>query len=879
MPQTIQIADIGRRDLPDAGNPTANASPSAFGALEGQAIGNAGAALQGAAKLWAYDQNQRQNYDFQSKYTDWSASEQNALEDAKRAAKDTNAYDFTKTQMAGFDQRAQQFLSQVPESERPKWQAQISSLRSSVVRQAFSAELSTRDTYQQTDLSNKFDELQTQIDQNPQMKDKFLADGEKLIDASNLPPGVKESLKGTWREKATAAEVKAQIARNPGQAAVDLGGNSNYVRKTISRESGGDPNAKNALSSATGLGQFTDGTWSEVVNSPQGKAAGLTMDGRRDPGQSARAIQIYAELNTPKLKAARLDPSERNLRLAHFLGPGGAIDIIKATQNRPNAIAADILPKAAAVNQSVFYASGGEGDPTGRGRALTVSELYNKVTAGFSGDPVPVSRPDAYSDLSYAQRLQARSQAEQAVIRQQQQVSAQQEAAYNNQVNTLQTSLIDGTQGRGAVDAARASGWLTDADTIQKMYKLADAKTEQHADTDAFFSKTDGWNALDKDHKRVAEAGFQALGANEAAASAVWQKTGILPESAATALRGALISNNPDRMKGALNMLSNMLYSGQNAFGGVTGGKELQEAAIEYDHQVNGLVRTPDDAVRRVAEMMSPEYQSKVKVLDADVKKFRETLAKNDPTSEVLSAFDTNGWLPGGTPKIDASQKGAMLKDYGDLAQEHFEKFGNVDSAKAYAVAQMKRVYGVSNGMLMKYPPERVYPPTSDGKHDYIYDQAKADVLARTGKTAERVILTPLPGALTAEPWRQRQPAPYAVTYVYKDANGQEVMDTINSSRFADRAAPFVADVRKAESDLAVKRATAFSSAVADRTQANAAATSAGLPTRATTNPDTIQAQDTQTLANGGGGPIADFFRNTPANPLKGFVENNRRKK
>lgn len=120
-------------------------------------------------------------------------------------------------------------------------------------------------------------------------------------------------------------------------------------------ESGGDPNAVNPNSSASGPGQFIDSTWLSIVNQHRPDlAAGKSRDEilalRNDPTPAGQALArdmtaAYAVDNSKVLTSAGLPATPGNVYLAHFAGPQGAVSVLKADPNTP---AADVLGPAAA---------------------------------------------------------------------------------------------------------------------------------------------------------------------------------------------------------------------------------------------------------------------------------------------------------------------------------------------------------------------------------------------------------------------------------------------------------------------------------------------------------------------------------------------------
>lgn len=147
-----------------------------------------------------------------------------------------------------------------------------------------------------------------------------------------------------------------------------------YLDTTIGKESGGNPSAKNQNSSATGLGQFTKGTWEALRK--EHPELGLTPDGRTDPEQSKRALVVFTQKNAAGLKSAGFDPNPGNLYVSHFLGIGGAKKMLSGLNSDPNAPATSYAdPASVAANRSVFY------NPDGTPKSA--AQFYKERTSKF----------------------------------------------------------------------------------------------------------------------------------------------------------------------------------------------------------------------------------------------------------------------------------------------------------------------------------------------------------------------------------------------------------------------------------------------------------------------------------------------------------------
>src|SRR6187402_2186859 len=107
------------------------------------------------------------------------------------------------------------------------------------------------------------------------------------------------------------------------------------VDAIIGVESGGNPNATNPNSSASGLGQFIDSTWLSTLRSArpdlaEGKSNAELLALKTDPAISREMTQAYANQNQAILQKNGLPVTEGNTYLAHFAGPGGAVKVLQA---------------------------------------------------------------------------------------------------------------------------------------------------------------------------------------------------------------------------------------------------------------------------------------------------------------------------------------------------------------------------------------------------------------------------------------------------------------------------------------------------------------------------------------------------------------------
>ncbi|HEX4409999.1 MAG TPA: transglycosylase SLT domain-containing protein [Xanthobacteraceae bacterium] len=164
------------------------------------------------------------------------------------------------------------------------------------------------------------------------------------------------------------------------QAAQATGTSFHYLLATAKVESGLDPQAGASTSSARGLFQFVEQTWLGTLKQAGASlgygqyADAISKDAsghyevtdptmrneilklRNDPTANAVMAGAFTQANS-ELLAEKLgrSPSEGELYIAHFLGAGGAAQLISAAASDPSASGASSFPSAAHANTSIFY--------------------------------------------------------------------------------------------------------------------------------------------------------------------------------------------------------------------------------------------------------------------------------------------------------------------------------------------------------------------------------------------------------------------------------------------------------------------------------------------------------------------------------------------
>jgi len=132
-----------------------------------------------------------------------------------------------------------------------------------------------------------------------------------------------------------------------------------YYNKLAQAESSNNPYAKNKGKgqTASGLYQFTEGTWKDMV----GKLGlNYSLDDRFDPIKSRNVVEAFTKQNASILqKNLGRELNETDLYAAHFLGAGGASWWLKRVNSDPNGNTG-LSNEFINANKGVFYKKNGQ---------------------------------------------------------------------------------------------------------------------------------------------------------------------------------------------------------------------------------------------------------------------------------------------------------------------------------------------------------------------------------------------------------------------------------------------------------------------------------------------------------------------------------------
>jgi hypothetical protein len=162
-------------------------------------------------------------------------------------------------------------------------------------------------------------------------------------------------------------------------------------------ESGGNPNAKNSASSASGLFQFTKPTWAGLVAKYPDR--GWTEADIMNPQAQREMAPLHANDLLNSFQKSGIDPSHQALRMGWAFGEAGGPAFMKNALANPDAPGTSFASRAAVqANPTWFFNKDGS--------AKTASETMNTVLGKFGSGtreaPVPPGLVGAGIDRSAA---------------------------------------------------------------------------------------------------------------------------------------------------------------------------------------------------------------------------------------------------------------------------------------------------------------------------------------------------------------------------------------------------------------------------------------------------------------------------------------------
>lgn len=798
------------RDVAYTGTRSGRISPSGPSVSVGAAVANAGQGLVQSA----YDLNDlrtreqadlqaKSGFDLETKITQFRDAEEQAFNKAKEESNESGI-GFTRQFIEGYQGRVNNLIKEnfggLTEAQNAQARQSLLGLGNSLYGKSYAYEQQAKTNFYDRTTNTGLDTIRTQIRGNAAPFDELKKQGLAAIDSANMPEPWKAERRAQWDADAAESKWRWKFEQDPQAAITDLKPGGDAINATVDKiigvESGGNPNAKNPLSSATGLGQFTTGTWRAMME--RHPDLGLTADGRTDATQARKATIQHTKDNASELASAGFEVNPGNLYLAHFAGIGGAKQLLRSDDS---ASVVDVLGPGV-VNANGFL------------RGKNVGWVKNWARGKMDGAAPSSSSSESFAEIPYERREQLASWGE----NQYNQQRTQQRAAVKDSY-----SLLIATQPEQiSPEVILRDNTLDNGDKAALINSLRTARKEGDGVNQFIAAMSAGdvsVNPYDSDQKKVANKAYEKmLGAAEpeqqgVVTSGFVASTGYIPEKVQADLRRGSASTNASEVAQAMEAATVLQKNAPISFSAFDGSAAVSKNLDLYKSYTQGMGYSPDEAAKKIIDASDPEQ---IRRRDAIIKSEPvKKLLKDLSASNVAAIFDKGAFSAapdvgaGVTPDqiqvgVNPEAEAAIVADYRGVFEEALvDANGDQGAAEEIAKRRFQTMYGttefspLSSNIVVRYPPEKAYPAMAEGGHDYIREQL-AEAMKAEGIEADALYLQG--DNMTEQDIKSGKPARYQVFY---EQDGKIQRYNL----------PFYADVDAAKASTKAKQAEAIRSA------------------------------------------------------------------
>lgn len=339
---------LGSR-TPRASTPGVSVRPSPVGAALqgfGRSVADLGAGVAAGIDAAENTITDEERFGVETRFLQLEQQWQETVTARQQGTK-PGAAGFTDGLRRDFDPSAREFLASVPAPLKASFDMRLTGLEGRILNTGQRFETGEKRRYALAEIDKGLGALGGRLVEQPGSWAEIEAEGVRLIDAApGLSPIEKDARIADWRTRRARLDAEARIASGDWSGLDhDLGGSPGFRDKVRAVESGGDDQARNPRSTATGPYQFTKGTWLGLMEKYAPIMLGSMSEDdalalRTDERFASAMMDALTSENTEALKAANLPVNDVTLYLAHFAGAGGAVALMQA---EPDATAEEVL--------------------------------------------------------------------------------------------------------------------------------------------------------------------------------------------------------------------------------------------------------------------------------------------------------------------------------------------------------------------------------------------------------------------------------------------------------------------------------------------------------------------------------------------------------
>lgn len=721
---------------------SAGASPSAFGAGIGEGLDSLGIDIKAAQEK---AQKRTESIDRFKSLTDLSqfqTSMNDALIEAKRTA-DPSGKGYVQTAEGIYDKEADNYLSTVPPQLKPEFTSRVAEIKKGVIGDSLTFQYQAGDAMFRQGVDDEYQNslkgLDPKMGGDPSQLEAYRQHMGEIIGATDLSDIEKQDLSRKVNIGLEGVGYKATYAKQLAAGGIPAASGDaidTVTSQIIGAESGGKAGAKNPNSTASGVGQFLDSTWVQTVRQHRpdladGKSAAEIIALKTDPTLGREMTKALTQDNAEYLTNRGVQTTPGNLYLAHFLGSGGAVNVLKAD---PNA------PISTVVGQDVVNAN-----PFLKGMTVAQTVAWSDKKMG-QAPTITVDSDPAFSNLTYEDRSNLQKDATSEVAAAQAAAAKAAKEAEATKTNALFNGINDGVLGVSDVDAGRQEGWLTDFDSIKKAQDLIKQRDETVNLKGQAFTKLQDDNAVwsptdDKDRKMLnAAVGKDGIGRISSGDQGyvtngivpLTERAHDIPTDVVGTLTGMARSNNQQKAFFALDTLNQLEAADPTAYKARVPDDLASKAEAYRTHkdlypadELMGIINGGADQQTRQANAILEKEAQTILSSSKEGTTTLQTLVQGVVGS--YGGLFSSPALSG----VPAFARGLSL-DYQTAFTDGYKKFGDQTDADAYAKKILQRSWGVTavggGDTLMKYPPEYTGYKPLGGSMDWINSQVRDEL-------------------------------------------------------------------------------------------------------------------------------------------------------
>lgn len=754
------------------------------------AVKTANRAFSKAAVSFEIEHEKRNKFNAQAEYMEFdNSARRNVAKDADEV-EGLRAQTFEIDTLRNFDINAKKYFDSVPDDQKDIIDIKLRKLRHTLSNAAYVKQRSALQQYYSENISTNVNNSLVAVRENPSMLEERFTQISELVTAADISESKKRQALAAARSKLVEQAIYGHANKGDFKTANSLltnftksaAANSNAVTKEpgsivdriISVESNNNPNAKNAKSTATGLGQFIDSTWLDMIKRhkpklAQGKTRAELLELRKNPDLSRELTARYAEQNASVLESAGIEPTAGNVYLAHFLGPAGAKKVL---QNEDQVPLEAVLPAEHITANPML-----KGKSVGWLRNMASTKMgTGKVTQNVSIGPAWIERVNRRVSSLHQNAVNAtsrniRDEAHQKILMSPESVSEDAILATEGLTTAHQNELLRSlrTAHKKQEDLNYGRTLLKQGDDATALFNERNPKDRKAVDA----------LAADPDtlpHLKV--------GTPERAIELA-RRTGIADKKAVTTAVSGINSRDKGEFSASLEFASRLYDASHRAFDGVDGSSQLKDFVRDYqEYRRNNY--SPEEAAQAVFNVKHPEGRGNVTQLTSTAAEALK--AKELTPAAVVSEIGKSVFGMDPDLALDGQLGPGVVADYRKVWTDQFIKSnGNEEYATLSTRQKLSQIYGSSKlagaslfglqGDFVKFPFEQAYKPI-DGS----YDTYKKDAAAQLSKALNRTI-SPDDVAIVADPIvtgndiKQGKPARFRL-YYKTDIDGDQIMHT-----------------------------------------------------------------------------------------------------